>query len=216
MNNAKVSLGQFVQTNGDLGAIYRYRGDDLDETRYISCSSLYYVNSHEVEDHKKWDEMFLLPNYLSYGDYDRSTAVERSNYEVFLERYGDIEGVYEVHGGYNSRGIAIRLNTINKDEMFSLLSALQEYPVIDEERWSELEHEMIDEAWEDYGYDDVVRGIEKKFDIDLDDIPREKVVSLVHDMLNLMHEYPFIEAGGIVYLPTDKIIQEIELEDINE
>lgn len=204
-------LAQYLKEHR-FGQIYRYYGYDvLEETKYLSYSSLHNARSYEIDDPEKWDELFLIPDYLSYGDYDRSTAVERSNHEVFLEKYRDLDGIYEINGGYNSHGIAIRLDTLNNDEMFRLLSALQEYPIIDEGHWSNLEHEMIDEAWKDHGYNEVIRGIEERFDIE---ISRDLCALLVNDILDSINEYPFIEAGGIVYLPVDKIIEEIELEDV--
>jgi hypothetical protein len=192
--------------------LYKYVGyEDLDDTKYLNYSSLRYatyVSSDRVA------ECFIIPKYLSYGDYDLSTAIERSNYSVFLDKYGDMEGVYEVTGGYNSRGIALRLDSVDKDDMFDTFLGLEEYPILDEDHHSGLEHEMVEEAWENYGYDDLARALEREFDIE--DIPSspENFLPIIRRAIDSLSEYPHVEGGGNVNLLISKIVKKISRQDI--
>src|SRR5262249_52652601 len=86
---------------------------------------------------------YLLP-YASFGDYDNSTFVERSNAKEFSEqfpfvsqRHGDF---YSVFTGIDEDDVA----SITFDQLENLqdiCKALERYSVIDEQTMSELEIE---------------------------------------------------------------------------
>jgi len=202
-------LGRFIKDNSFNCQIYKSY-NDLSETRYISGGL--YPDKLSID---KFNDQLWFPPYLSYGDYDKSTAVERSNYEVFIEKFGNVEGVYEIHGGYNSRSIGILLSTVDVDGMFDILFALEDYPIIDEDHWSATEYEMISEAWESYGFDDIIRELESRFEVDIKEYNSERLYELIGPIMEETGRYPEIEAGGGVYFYTEEICNNIGLDDLD-
>jgi len=103
---------------------------------------------------------YVVPELLSYGDYDNSCLVQRSNYRVFLERFGKVDGVVELSGGYGTAAIAIRVDLLTShEELKDVIEGLDNYSLIDEEDHSELEQKAINEAWKDWGQKDFVSGL---------------------------------------------------------
>jgi hypothetical protein len=106
---------------------------------------------------------YIMPDLLSGSDYSGS-AVERSNYQTFLDAFGDLPGVHPVTGGYGTYAIAIHRKTYEVAarssshshhdtiarlaEMYETLTALEDYPVLDDEAMYELEREWQNEAWD--------------------------------------------------------------------
>lgn len=89
--------------------------------------------------------LFIQPAFLSGSDYS-GDLINKSNHRVFLERFGEVEGVYETYGGYGSFGIAIRLDVYNSnEEIKEVIDGLEEYCIIDEEDHSALEYEADQE-----------------------------------------------------------------------
>jgi hypothetical protein len=58
---------------------------------------------------RKEDVVFVLSGLLCGSDYSGS-AVEVSNRRLFLDAFGELDGIHEVYGGHGSFGIAIRLD----------------------------------------------------------------------------------------------------------
>ena len=88
---------------------------------------------------------YLLPNLLSGSDYSGGT-VERSNYEVFLKKYGRRKGVHRLSGGMGTFGIAVKLPL--PEDIEEDLYGLQDYPILNEEHHSHLEWKLIEQEWE--------------------------------------------------------------------
>ena len=57
--------------------------------------------------------VFVLPGYLSGSDYSGG-SVTVSNHRLFIEEFGELDGVHNVYGGYGSYGVAIRLDLWRK------------------------------------------------------------------------------------------------------
>lgn len=85
--------------------------------------------------------LFILPKLLSGSDYSGG-MIERSNFRVFMKDYKEVDGVYEVFGGYGTFGVAIRLDVYNSNsDIKEALDAIEDYPVINDEDLSEMEHD---------------------------------------------------------------------------
>lgn len=157
------------------------------------------INKLKIED---ISIAYFIPSLLSFGDYDNSCAVERSNKRIFLEEFGGIEGVRELWGGYGSEGVAICLSA-DCTEFIETLEALESYPAIDDEDVFFLERELLDDAWNDCYKDELSELIESGgFNIDPDEL-RHKV-----DGRGL----EFIESGGIAYIDTEGMMEEYKRE----
>lgn len=109
---------------------------------------------------------------------DFESLVGRANIEEVLDLADGLEGVHEAHGGYGTWAIALRLDAEFPMCGLELLDSLDNYPVLSDERWSNLEFEAVQEGWEDFGREEFQRELEahhglmlEEVDIDhLDDI----------------------------------------------
>lgn len=161
----------------------------------------------------KNNDLYLIPKYMQYGDYDDSSMVERSNYKLFLEDYGDLNGVYTISGGYGSSGISLSIawliNPDNEEKAQSIidqLNALNNYPCIDDEDMCNMEYEAFYEALNDYGVEDTCRALAKKYGIDVTDYDREKLKDLILEIDRNGNPVFIIESGGSCYIDIDDMI----------
>lgn len=124
---------------------------------------------------KRWEH----PDHYhgaSWPDYFRagvgrsrdSDALERSNFSSMLAALGgESETVLVVHEGHWAVGwvewIAIHeTNQTAIDIAEKILEKLEDYPVIDEEHFSELEHDEADEVWREcYGINERIKYIKQ-------------------------------------------------------
>jgi len=128
-----------------------YRHEPWDPTPMEDLASLYYGHLHEDPD----GPLVEIP-FTMYSDYSGST-VERSNCEVFLERFGKTPGVWPVYGGYGTCGVVVLVEKRADEEIKEVLDALEDYPLIDEEHMSNLELEIEDEDWDSWIKQDLRR-----------------------------------------------------------
>lgn len=90
--------------------------------------------------------LFIIPDLMVGSDYSGDT-ITQSNHDVFLEKFKDIKEVSDIWGGYNTYGIAIRLDAyINNKEIKKIIDNLEKYPIIDEEAHSTLMNKREEEA----------------------------------------------------------------------
>lgn len=171
--------------------------------------------------------MYVEPKYVSYGDYGGS-MVERSNYEEFLEAFDEHRGTewWTWYGDYGSHGIIVRVDADARvPEIGEFFTGLEDYPSANDERLSELEHEAINEGWDDYGFRDFLKalepllpGLEDYSEQDgTSDIARQ-VVSQLYWALSDLYGYPEVEdAAGSVAFHTGNIIRHLQefVDDLN-
>lgn len=87
--------------------------------------------------------------YCSFGDYDNSTALERSNVRTMRAEFPWLVHVTGSHGS-EMLGYLGRRETQNP-ALIEAIDGLEEYPIHDESDESELESEMESEAWNEFG-----------------------------------------------------------------
>lgn len=187
------------------------------ETKDISFSDLSKISRKNTLDNTQIDEMFLMSNYLQFGDYDNSCMVERSNQKIFLEEYGELPGVFTVTGGYGSEGVAISLKWLmdpaNEEkalEIIELLNDLDDYPCLNDEDVSNMEYEAFYEALEDYGIEDTKTELAEKYGITVHEYDREKMKGLILDVDRAGNPVFMIESGGSCYIDIkDSIVPKI-------
>lgn len=79
------------------------------------------------------------------------------NHRSFLKDYKDIDGIHDVSGGYGTFAVAIRQDVYeSNDEIKEIIDGLENYCLINEEDYSELETEESDKAWENWARQDLV------------------------------------------------------------
>lgn len=184
------------------------------------------------KDHDPKKDIVFLSTYLSGSDYSGS-LVEKSNYTVFKEMYGNRPGVYDVWGGYGTYGIAITLETLEAEENEDIretLSALENYPVLDEEEMSRQELEAQEEALESWALSDFKRSLINFYtEYEESEYDRENYIfSLVYDdnapddvwkelfylLAERANEYWVNESGDSMWIDVDRIARTVEDKDI--
>ena len=159
-------------------------------------------------------DLMFVP-YTTYSDYSGDT-VDRSNCDVFMERYGNNPNVWEVYGGYRTRAMVIHRRvyddpqTEEEEEIKECIDGLSDYPLIDEEYHSNLEFEMEGEAWNDYGRHDLRRAL-KEADIytdeELDNISDEILDRMWYAICEKEAIYTIFEDAVSPYFDIDKVIK---------
>jgi len=130
--------------------------------------------------------LFLRPDLMSGSDYSGG-LITYSNYKAMIKEFKNVEGIYELYGGYNTYSIAIRLDVAqNNSEIKKILNGLEDYALIDEDLYSEIQTE-----WEIEGMKYVVDDLIDKIDLEaylpdyatlLED--KEKFEQLIWDIIN--------------------------------
>jgi hypothetical protein len=157
-------------------------------------------------------DMLITSRYFTGSDYS-GTTVELSNYEVFKELYGDLNGVYDVYGGYSTFSMAISvkwlLNPDNEDkaiEILETLKALSDYPLIDDEHLSNMEYEKeIEYITQDWYKRELPRMIKEKLNVESYDIDPDTAWELYRDLSELSNSYPTFETNGYPYIDDDRL-----------
>lgn len=210
---------------GDIDSVFgvktSYGGDprvDLDDAGNFHWSDLDPVRASDKDDIRRHPENYVyLPRYLAFGDYDNSGSVERSNQRVFLEAFGARPGIYEIYGSHGSQAVGIRLSIEDADaedewveELIRTLSGLEDYPVLDDEDMSNLEQEMFEEAYDNFGRTDFVRAIEKLLDLELTEEGDIGELFWRHAA-----DHGVVEGGG-VYFDIDKMADNVTVDDLDD
>jgi hypothetical protein len=112
----------------------------------------------------KW----LVPGRLSGSDYSGG-LVNRSNYEVFCEEFVAGQEIWwtNVSGWHGTYAVVIDPSEAPV-EAYEFLSALEYYPVADDDKLSALEQDAISDAWETWARDDFVKALEEILEEELD------------------------------------------------
>lgn len=138
-------------------------------------------------------EVLVINHAMANDRHGYDDAVNVSNYRVLSESWKALKGL--------SRGpwsnvdvIALDLDSEAPADLTDVLDGLENYPVIDEQEWSNVEEEIIQEHWEEYGKSDVVSAVEKALGADsLTDAAEAIITRLVWDGLLYLGnggEYP--------------------------
>lgn len=152
---------QSVEDYANFGTIYRqkdyFREQDDNDPGQIHYSHL---EPLAAKDRIEADDILDL-KYMSGSDYSGG-SVTRANYESFMEEFGEVPGVISLFGSHGSYGVGVRIEAVSP-EMIEVFEKLKNYPVIDEDKVSEVEMEWQDEAWKNWARSDFLRALNDKF-----------------------------------------------------
>lgn len=130
--------------------------------------------------------LYFFSSHLEGSDYSGG-SYQKSNHRVFLKRFKDVDGIYEVSGGTGTYSIAIRVDVYESNsEIKDVLDALEGYSVIDEDDMSQLENEWENEALPDL-ISDLCRHIDLEQyipDYDIHSEDTEKLGMIIWDGIN--------------------------------
>lgn len=144
------------------------------------------------------DDGLISHDYVSYGDYDNSCAVERANVR-YLQEQNKVEQLDRM--SYGSR----RAWLLDTPENRELLESLESYPCFDDELVSQVEQEIEEEYIKDN--DDMWRATPEPLKSILDDADLRVIIPEIYyqvkESLNMNFE---VEAGGNGYIDLDKMV----------
>ena len=158
---------------------------------------------------------FLVPQLIS-GSRFSGHSVHWSNYTTFLKLYGDQPGVFNLDGGYDAYGVAVRLADISKDMLNTLLS-MDQYASLDDEEVARVELEAISDAWEDWGRHDFLRAIEREFpdkEAEIDAMTDTDLLELFETLRQRLGAQWVHETGNRSYIDVDRIAETCKAADI--
>jgi hypothetical protein len=152
--------------------------------------------------------VFDVPRYFDHGNnYGGSGILGQANYEYWTENFDETKG--KTWWDLGKSGILVRLDLLTSDQR-DALDSLEGYPLLDEDRHSELEQEAQTDAWNDYARNDFKRDIVKLVDEEdkeqteelLDAITDKELDKQVWELWQSAERYP--EGGDEVSFPNTK------------
>ena len=144
---------------------------------------------------------WFVPGRVSYSDYSGGT-VGKANVEWFLENWEHYrpQFILELHGGHGTTAVALLIDD-TPDEVWKQLEGLEDYPLFDDEKLSDVEMELQNEAWDAWGEQDFRKALEKDIvDIyadadDEDAITDEDAEAAVATLDEFARQHPAQEPG---------------------
>jgi len=136
-----------------------YSKDEPDEGESLRYGDLKPIVRSNVD---KDDIVFVMPGEAGGSDYSGGTH-NKANFKAMINDFGDDPDVHEVYGGHGTFAFAVRARSTN-EPLIEAIEALQDYPIYDEEAWSQYELELQEEALENWALDDFVRAMTRLYD----------------------------------------------------
>lgn len=215
-----------INLNRLNGNIYRFKGMDYNAAKHewtpitiADLSTIYYSDLDPVHGEILPGDLCIVP-FLCGGDYSNSCAVEYSNFLEWQDLFADTlsHDWWLVSGGYGSYGIAIRVNTENV-EILEMVGSLFDYPVISDDRVSEVEMQWQEETYDRDTAFDFIRAINADLEIELDlditdNAKDDRVYDLFRECMDRSNTYWEVEQHGCAWIDVDKLIQVIKYSDL--
>jgi hypothetical protein len=196
----------------------------------LNDRGLYVPNEDDIE------QLYVIPNYLSGGDYGNNGSLGASNYRVFLYEFagigyrddtvGDMTdcevdpdvylpdgGIIERSYGYGGYAVAIRLDVWSRrEDIRECINGLDNYPLIDDEDSWFVEMEWADENWDSWAKDDFVKALQEKFgEFDLNEVGESNLRSYFEDWRESANTYWECEGGhGSMFVRIEDVVDEIK------
>lgn len=182
----------------------------------------------EWEDHR---QIWNIP-LATFSDYSGS-LVERSNAEVLLKRY---PWLVQRGGGHGTEWLGISppdlidVTVESFSEFMNDITGLDDYPLLDEERHSEMEVEAWGEAWENWvgsdfksevmsnlrNADDLTDEAAEELCDQLDEVDDEYLFTFFNKAAERANEYWIIETGGGAHIDVKRIANSLTTENVEE
>ena len=193
-------------TLGSEDELVDLHDDDLSKLRYGSWE-------------REKEGRYLVPGLLSGSDYSGS-LVTKSNHKAFSEQFSKGEYVWwtSAPGGHGTYSIVIDTQGVPEDvtsEVEDFLNGLQDYPLADEDLHSEMEMEAQEEAWENWVEEDFKSALEKKFDMEFDEVDSGNLRPMFEAVCEKAGEYWVNEEGGDMWIDVKKVVAKVADTDID-
>lgn len=204
--------------------VFAYNGNDLVYGDSVSCGHLHTSDSY----HTAWIRAtkYVLDLGCVWGDYVGSD-LNRANYLALIESYGQ-DSFVKIGDFYGSESLGIILGELPDGWDFDMLAGLthdlkrlEDYPLLDEEVHSQLEHDEAENAWESHLMSDVMSELGgRDYTLDIEnrelwsdayrDDPRE-TEDIVRDLYYSyeQNEWTFESATSIVNNRSDEAVEHV-------
>jgi hypothetical protein len=196
----------------DTVRVNEYLGDLSEVDGCIS-----YGNAHYIHRKPKIDDDFenMIIEICPCGRYRNSDCVNKSNYEVFVEEFGKLDGVYKSTGGMGTYAVFIRPDLLLNKDILETLCVLTEYPVLNDMVHSEMEEETKEESWDNWVQEDFESSLEGKLNLENLDYEDEDLRKVFETGRSRANEYWYEESSGM-YINVERIASVITLEDLTQ
>lgn len=171
----------------------------FDDPEKQGVARVWYGNIHDAE-----QGSYIEVPVCTYSDYS-GTTVERSNCQSFLRIFAEHLGkdVWELCGGFNTTGVLIRTSLYeNNPEVKEVIDGLFDYPLINEEDYSELELELEQVSWDTWLEYELKSLLEQK-EIEYNEETLQQDFYYVADDIA---EYFIHEDANCPYFRTEKVV----------
>jgi len=191
------------------------------------CKAIWFDDIERIESSMAYDRiidddlegLIVIHDYTTFGDYGGHGSVGMSNHRILVNEYDHID----LYGVYGSHMAACRIDRLihdeeYKDQIFEIYNSLNDYPCIDDEDMSNLEYDLSIEVFEDVYKDDLIKAIENKFGIDIDDydqIPDTSLWWLMETLSERSNTYWKNEYTSM-YIDIDRCIESMNMDDFNQ
>ena len=144
-----------------------------------------YVYSIENSYRTDYSDVLVVSHAVRNDIHGYDDAVGVSNFETLLDSWGQLEAWTDATYS-NADYVGLRLDATAPGDLIEVLDALEGYPLLDDQLYSEVEDRMIREDYESYGRLDVLETVAQALDPeyragDLTDLAVETIDRLVWD-----------------------------------
>lgn len=119
------------------------------------------VNSYRTEDL----DVLVFENAREGDVCGYDDAIDVANYREMYEAWEGLEGLFTSTYS-NVDTIGLQLDSEAPEDLVSIIQSLESYPVLNDDRHSEVEQEMIQEHWKDYGQAEVANEVASALGLD--------------------------------------------------
>jgi hypothetical protein len=149
--------------------------------------------------------LIWIPGLAVFSEYASSSLVNKVNAKWLEARYPGLTYDCHFNGGFWVGLIASSFTPADVERLEGDLRNLAAYPCVDDEMLSAFEHEAIDEAFDDWAFDEVIRrahnsGAEAFADA-VSALPAERRREHGWAILALGEEQPYNETGSSMVFP---------------
>lgn len=220
-NSTRASRDDFEGLQGTFNRPNRYRSyenEDFGVEGGLGDSSISYGMIEDGRPRPDDEHVWFEPEYSTGSDYSGSGLVAKANYESLLEEAnrlsedelgGDTSWFQTFHGDHGTYAIMFHVDK-TPPEIIEMLAGLSDYPLISDDKHSELQVEAQNEAWERWAESDYRRALEKKFDGDADDIDDEVLFEHFREALDESNTDWVNEQGDEMYIDIERIVDAAE------
>lgn len=143
---------------------------------YAECSSgdVKYFDRKNIVGKQYYREEYtpvLQLGFCSYGAYDDSGIVERSNHKAISKELEYVEGVLETYGSFGSKGLIVTVRSLLDGSIVQdIVETMEDTDIYDDSAYFEMEQEFIKEQWEDWGSYEVEKLLCSTIEAEIGDV----------------------------------------------